>query len=91
MGDVAHELPAGVVDGLQPVGHVVKVHGKVGQFGAAVHRARAVKSPLPSLRAASLMASMGPVKRRANTAEITLATISAMAAESRNMLAMSPT
>ena len=38
MRDVAHELPAGIVDGLQPGRHIVKGGRKVGQLHAAVHR-----------------------------------------------------
>ena len=70
---------------------LLKVTAKSASSLHPVTGARAVKSPLPSLRAASLMASMGPVNRRANTMDSTLATSSASAADNRNILIMSPT
>ena len=38
MGDVAHELAAGVIDGLQAGSHIIEGGGKVGQLHTAVHR-----------------------------------------------------
>ena len=49
VGDVAHELPAGIVDGLQPRGHVVEGRGKVSQFHAAVHRGAGGEIPAAQL------------------------------------------
>ncbi len=51
--------------------------------------ARAVKSPLPRRRAASLMSSMGPVMRRANTQHSTLHSSRIAAAEMPNMASIS--
>ena len=45
MGDVAHELPAGIVDGLQPRSHVIEGGRKVSQLHAAVHRRTGRKVP----------------------------------------------
>ena len=38
VGNVAHELPAGVVDGLQPRRHIIKGGGEIRKLDAAVHR-----------------------------------------------------
>ena len=38
VGDVAHELAAGVIDGLQAGSHIIEGGGKVGQLHTAVHR-----------------------------------------------------
>ena len=38
VSNVAHELPAGIVDGLQPRGHIIKSSRKVGQLHTTVHR-----------------------------------------------------
>ena len=45
VGDVAHELPAGIVDGLQPRSHVIEGGRKVSQLHAAVHRRTGRKVP----------------------------------------------
>ena len=52
--------------------------------------ARAVKSPLPRRRAASLMSSMGPVMRLASTQHSRLHSNRMTAAEMPNMASISP-
>ena len=66
MRNVAHELAARVVDGLQPRRHVVEGCGKPGQLFAAVHRRAGGKVPAAQLarRRADLLDRRGDLARQ---------------------------
>ena len=70
---------------------LLKVVAKSASSSQPVTGARAVKSPVPSRRAASLMASMGPVMRRANTMHSAPHTTRISSEDSRNIRIMSCT